>query len=151
MLNDKRLCQLVLPSLILFSLADDNERSSRAIRNYCSKHMIIFCDANKFKLRKISNRVSRTVTKIKFFCADSNYLKGTKMVLTTHFLTQLIFDEKEGNITESYREIAAVTKRLVEFCSNIAQKDTKDEDFDKIASSAEKLARKVYEKFYKII
>jgi len=141
----------MLPSLILFSLADDNDRSSRAIRNYCSKHLMNFCDFNKFKMKKISNRVARRVFKIKLFCADNTYLKGRKMVLTTHFLTQLIFDEKEGNITNTYRDIAAITKRLVEFCSRLAENDTKDEDFDKLICSAEKQARKVYEKFYKTI
>lgn len=151
MLNDKRICQLMLPCYIIFNLADGEDRRSRAIRYYITKHMLSFCMGDMDKLGKLSARIGKVVTEIEYFCAEKLLLKGTKMILITHFLTQLIFDEKDGKLTDAYHHIAKVTKRLVEFCCGLVEKDTDNEDLDKLIASAEKLAKKVYERFYNLI
>lgn len=148
------MCQLLLPCFMLLdhSRGSEDFRVCRAIINYASKHITIFCENDLKKLRKIALRCSRANFKISELLADNqNLLSGKKVVLTAFFLTQLIFDSRENNINEKELELASRTKRLIEFATEFLQKNVSEEDIDTIAKSAEKQAKKIFEGIYKNI
>jgi len=152
-MNEKRLCELLLPCYLIFNHIRDEvaeNRASRAMVNYLGKHLLIFCENDKEKAAKISKRAAKQVHEINYFIADNNLVKGVKLVLITHFLTQLIFDEKDA-LPEKYWKVADKTKRLIEFTIKILLREVSEDDLEKLIPSAKKQAAKVYEKFYKNI
>ena len=148
-MNEKRLKDLLLPAYLLFNhVRDDrNDRMSRAIANYLGKHLMIFCDNDVKKAAKISRSIAKKIHQIEWAISDNGFVKGKKLVLVTNFITQLIFAENEGKLTKEYVEVANVSKRLVEFVTKFLLKNITDEDLDKLASSAEKQAKKIYEEY----
>lgn len=72
------------------------------------------------------------------------------MIFICFYLTQLIFNEKDGKVSESVLELAKRTERLVRFVINYQNKSSKKptEDILALQISAEKQARKVFNKFY---
>jgi len=156
MINDKRICQLMLPCYILFDLArnSDDSRSTRAISEHVSKTMGIFLNYDLKRMRKLSIRIGRIVQKINWYCADAKgFISGHQMVLNCFFLTQLIFDEKDGNISDKVLEVAKRTERLVRFVisfetKNRTNEDRKDWDYNAMEAFAEVKAKEIFEKFY---
>jgi len=156
MISDKRICQLSLPMMILFDLAREQEdKCSRAITRYVSKTMFWLCDNDAKRAHKLTIRMAKVIKEMQYFVADKELLlSGRKMVFVSVFLTQLIFQEFEGKISEKALELAAKTKRLMEFAvwfeeKSRAKDERGDAEFEAIQNSAEKQATKVYEKFYK--
>jgi hypothetical protein len=150
-MNDKLICQLTLPAfLILYLAQDDDDKASKIIVNYITKHFASFC-GDDLRMKKLANRISKTVKQINYYCANGELLSGKKMVLTAHFLTQLIFNEKDGVITDKYLDVAKKVSRIIRFATKLAEREVAPDDLEMLAKSSEKLARKVFEKFYKNI
>lgn len=149
-MNEKRLCELLLPAYLLFNHVRDDrsDRMSRAITNYLGKHLMRFCGNDREKATKVSWRIAKKVKQIEWAIADGDLVKGKKLVLVTNFLTQLIFAHKEGKLSQEYVEVAEISKRLVEFVTKFLLKNVSDDDSDKLSDSAEKQAKKVFNQFY---
>jgi hypothetical protein len=150
MLNDKRVCQLMLPTFIIFNLARDcTHKHSLAVIRYVSKHFSILLNHDHKRMHKLTVRMAKRVKEIEVMASNNGMVSGKKMVAVAFFLTQLIFDEKDGKLTDEYANIAKITARLIEFNTKFFEKNIPEEDQDKILKSAEKLAKKVFETIYK--
>jgi hypothetical protein len=149
-MNEKRACELLLPAYLLFNHVKDdrNDRMSRAITNYLGKHLMRFCNNDSNKAAKISKRIAKNIHQIERAIADNGLVRGKKLVLVTNFLTQIIFKEKDGKLTDEYVDVANVSKRLVEFVTKFLLKNIDNDDLDQLSCSAEKQARKIFNNFY---
>jgi hypothetical protein len=150
MLNDKRVCQLMLPCFIIFNLARDcTHKHSLAVIRYVSKHFGNLLNHDHKRMHKLTTRMAKRVNEIEVMASDKGLVSGKKMVAVAFFLTQLIFDEKDGKLSEQYTNMAKITARLIEFNTKFFEKNIEEKDQEKILKSAEKLAKKVFETIYK--
>lgn len=152
MINDRRVRELMLPCFMIFNLARDcTHKHSLAVVRYVSKHFGILLKHDYKRMHKLTTQMAKQVGEIEAMASDKGMVSGKKIVATAFFLTQLIFDEKDGKLTDEYANIAKITARLIEFNTKFFERNIPEEDQDKILKSAEKLAKKVFDKFYKNI
>lgn len=142
----------MLPCFMMFNLAKDcDHKVSQVIKNYVSKHFSTLLNHDKAKMHKLAVRIVKRVNQIEYLGAYNGMVSGKKMVAVAYFLTQLIFDEKDGKLSEQYANIAKITARLIEFNTKFFERNVGEDDQDKILKSAEKLARKVFEGVYQTL
>jgi hypothetical protein len=142
----------MLPCFMMFNLAKDcTHRHSIAITKYVSKHFGNLLNRDPKRMHKLTVRIAKRVNAIEVMAANNGLVSGKKIVATAFFLTQLIFDEKDGKLNEEYAKIARITARLIEFNTKFFERNVGEEDQDKILKSADKLARKVFEGIYQTL
>jgi hypothetical protein len=139
---------------MIFNLARDSQHTmARAVIRYVSKHFGELLNHDHKRMHKLTVRMSKIVGQIEVLASyrDSKgeaKVSGKKIVLVAHFLTQLIFNKYDGNITPEYVKIAKITARLIEFNNKFFEKNVSENDAGKLMISAEKFAEKMFKKFY---
>lgn len=156
-MNDKRLCQMLLIPYILFELSNDGDGiATTRINNYIIALGRRMVDDPK-KLFKISKRTFKTVKDIFILVANGDKYSGYKMVRIAYYLTQMIFDERvQYPINQKDEWILSRINAVMNYTLYYEYKNRyinlkSEEDFEKLDKSAEKLAAKIFEKYYKNI
>lgn len=152
-MNEKRAREYLLIPYIIWQLADNKEdKKCKRIRIYVELFASsLVTDQNR--LFKLSKSVFKTVREILIFISKDDYYSGHKVVLMSYYLTQLIFDSKEG-LKLSDIHIKAI-KRVYFLVDYILGQEAKerskrlnDEEFDLLSKSARKQAKKIYDNYF---
>lgn len=152
-MNDKRACEYLLVPYLIWQLADNkDDLRCKRIRSYIELFALKLIPEEK-KRFKLSKRVFGTVRAILEFISTDGLYSGHKVVLMSYYLTQLIFDSKEG-VVISEQHIKAIKKVyfIVDYVLAQESKDRdnrlSDEEFELLNKSARKQAKKVYENYF---
>lgn len=155
MLNDKRVCQILLVPYILWKVSSDsNEQRARRINGFAIGIGQELVPEAK-RLFKLAKRVFRVIDLIlKEISTDGDMFSGYKAVLLAYYLTQQIFDSKDGKHLPDYEQKAL--KRINALMSYVLYLEfldrfhrfKEDSDFLKFRNSAEKASRKIFDKYF---
>ena len=155
-MNDKRACQYLLVPYVLWQLADGEEDvKCKRIKQYVEllAANLIPEDKKRFKLSK---RVFDCTKSTLEFIANEGKYSGHKVVLILYYLTQIVFDSKDGlNIKEHHFKAMRRIHFILDYVLELEAKDRanrlSDEEFELLNKSAKRQAKKIYELFYKTI
>jgi len=155
-MNDKRAREYLLVPYLIWQLADNKEdRKCKRIRSYVELFALKLIPEEKKRFR-LSKSVFLTAKNILAFISKEGYYSGHKVVLISYYLTQLIFDSKEG-LKLSKHHIKAIKKVyfLVDYVLGQEAKERNerlsDDEFELVNKSARKQAKKVFDNYFKNI
>ena len=153
-MNDKRTCQMLLIPYILFELSNDGDGvPTQRINNYITGLSRKIVDDRK-RLFKISKRTFNCVKDIFKFIADGDKYSGYKVIRVSYYLTQMIFNDKlQYNLSEKDKWMLKKIYAVMDYALYHEYKNryinlNSEKDFERLDKSAEKLAPKIFDKFY---
>lgn len=155
MINDKRACQVLLVPYLLWKISSDcKDQKAKRISGFAvglGRELI----NDKKRLFKLAKRTFKAVESIIVDVSiDGNMFSGYKVVLLAYYLTQQIFDSRDGKPFPEYEQKAL--KRINALMGYVLylelldrfHKFKSDSDFEKFRNSAEKAAKKAFDKYF---